>query len=223
MNTLRAAVLGCLGLFGAVALAEEPPASFEGMLGAGVSLSDDSAAIPIIRLAFNGPVAFGEDPVCRLAVDVALLGLPGESVSLQKPQTWKSAEVFGELQRRVGTDYHGSSTYVVARGGFHTRIIPKDPAPRDRYARSYGVGIRVERRDTTGSIRRTIALLYGRSDVADPHFDKGQLMVEGSAKIADIKGAAVTVGGDAYLNVSRTSGRGVRDVARAWVGVSWGK
>jgi hypothetical protein len=221
---MRSFLLAAGLLCGAAVLrADEPPASFSGMIGVGASMSDASEAIPIIRMEFNAPVAFGDEDVARLDVAVALMGLPGDEVDINKPKTWKSAEVHGELQRRIGSDYHGSSTYLVGRAGFHTRIIPSDPAPRDRYARSYGVGVRVERRDEDHSIRRTIAVLYGRSDVANPHWDKGQIIVEGSARIAGVAGVEVIVGGDAYLNVSRTQGRGVRDVARVWVGASWGK
>lgn len=220
----KLAILLSLGLlYGAAPLrAQEPPATFSGVVGAGVSLSDESAAIPALRLAFNAPVAIGDNPVCRLDVTVQLSGLPGESIALEEPTTWKAAEIHGELQRRVGRDHAGGSTYLVLRGGFHTRILPADETPRDRYARSYGLGVRVERRDAAGSIRRSVALLYGRSDVASPEFDRGQLMVEGSAKIATIKGADVVFGGDAYLSVSRNPARGSRDVLRIWVGAGWG-
>jgi hypothetical protein len=220
---MRASALAAVLLYGAFpARAQEPPATFSGVVGAGVSLSDESAAIPELRLSFNAPVALGDSPVCRLDVTVQLSGLPGESIELEQPTTWKAAEIHGELQRRVGTDHAGGSTYVVLRGGFHTRILPSDETPRDRYARSYGLGVRVERRDGAGSIRRSIALLYGRSDVASPHFDSGQLLLDGFARIASVKGADIVIGGDAYLSVSRNPSHGARDVLRMWIGAGWG-
>lgn len=202
--------------------AQEPGASLEAVTAAGVSLSDESAVIPVLRISSNAPLAIGDRAVARLDVSIALSGLPGESIELQEPQTWKAAEVFGELQRRIGSDGQGASTYVIWRGGFHTRILPSDETPRDRYARSYGLGVRVERRDSQGSIRRSIALLYGRSDVASPEFDAGQIMVEGHAKLAEVGAVDVILGGDAYLSVSRSPSHGARDVLRVWVGAGWG-
>lgn len=204
------------------ARAQEPPATFAGVVAAGVSLSDESAAIPVLALKFNAPVTVGDSPICRLDVSLSLSGLPGESIDLEQPTTWKAAELFGELQRRVGQDYAGGSTYLVLRSGFHTRILPSDQTPRDRYARSTGIGVRVERRDKAGSIRRSIALLYGRSDVASPEFDAGQILVEGHAQVATIGGTSVVIGGDAYLSVSRSPSHGARDVLRVWVGAGWG-
>lgn len=215
-----ALVAGLLCAPGSATLAQEPPATFSGVAAVGVSLSDESAAIPVLRLDFNGPLVLGDSPACRVDVTLQLSGLPGESIDLQEPTTWKAAEVFGELQRRVGSDRAGASTYVVLRGGFHTRILPSDQTPRERYARSYGAGVRLEHR-AAGSIRRSIALLYGRSDVVSPQFDYGQLMVEGHAKVASIAGASLVIGGDAYLSVSRTPAQGARDVLRLWVGAGW--
>jgi hypothetical protein len=220
---LSAFLLAAGLLCGAAPLhAQEPPPAVSIVSAAGVSLSDESAVIPVFLLRFDAPVTVGDSPVCRLAVDVSLSGLPGESIDIQKPQTWKAGEVFGELQRRVGSDNDGGSTYVVGRAGFHTRILPADQTPRQRYARSYGVGVRVERRDAGGSIRRSVALLYGRSDVSSPHFDKGQILIEGHAKVANLAGADIVIGGDAYLSVSRSPSRGARDVLRVWVGAGWG-
>jgi len=79
-----------------------------------------------------------------------------------------------------------------------------------------------ERRDEDGSIRRSIAILYGRSDVAAPKFGKGQIMVEGHTKLTTVKGVDLIVGGDAYLSVSRKPGPGARDVLRVWSGIAWG-
>lgn len=222
-TVVAAFLLAGILLCGAAPLqAQEPPATFSGVVGAGVSLSDESAAIPVLQLRFNSPVAIGDSPVCRLDVTLSLSGLPGESIDLEQPTTWKAAEVHGELQRRIGSDGAGGSTYLVGRAGFHTRILPRDQTPLDRYARNYGVGVRVERRDGDGSIRRSIALLYGRSDVASPQFDYGQLMVEGHARLAGLGPVDVIVGGDAYLSVSRTPARGARDVLRIWVGAAFG-
>ena len=221
-TTKRPTFLLLLALLPLVASADEPKATTEVVAAGGVSLSDESGTIPAIRVTTNAPLTIGDAPICRLDVSLALMGLPGASVDLEEPQTWKSAEVFGELQRRIGRGDDGASTYVVGRAGFHTRILPRDQTPRDRFARSYGVGVRAERRDEDGSIRRSIAILYGRSDVAAPKFGKGQILIEGHAKLTTVKGVDLIVGGDAYLSVSRSPGIGARDVLRVWTGLAWG-
>jgi hypothetical protein len=196
----------------------EPPASVEVLAGGGVSLSDESAAIPGARVVADSPLYVGSSgaAIGRLRVALGVSGVPGERVELREPTTWKSAEVTAEYQRRIGAQ-GTSSTYLVGRTGFLTRFLPRDEVPRERFARVYGVGVRAERRDKDGAISRSISAIVGRSELASPTFHRGQAVVEGQVRLFDVGPAAIVIVADAHLNIGKAAGRGARDVMRAQV------
>lgn len=204
--------------------AQEPEATVTVLAGAGVSLSDESAAIPSLRVTVDSPAFVGQsgDALGRLRVDLVLSGLPGETVKLEDPLTWTSAELYGEGQRRIGS-WGGSESLLVVRGGFITRILPRDEEPRQRFARTYTAGLRAQHRGADGIVSRSIALMYGRSEVASPdRFHAGQVVVEGHVRLATVRGVDVTISGDAHLTLGKDRQRGERDVMRLGVAVGWG-
>jgi hypothetical protein len=208
------------------ASAQEPGSSVTVLGGLGVSMSDKSAPIPTVRVTSDSPAFVGDrgDALGRLRVDLAISGLPGETVgSLNTVSNWVSAELYGEFQRRIGGS-EGMETMLVARAGFVTRVLPRDKEPRQRFARIYAAGVRAQRRETDGVVSRSIALLYGRDEIASPdQFHAGQLSVEGQVRLAKFgSSGAVTVVGDAHLQLGHHNGRGERDVLRLGVAIGWG-
>lgn len=205
------------------AWAQEPATTVTALAGGGVSLSDDSAAIPKILVSVDAPLHIGEagQALGRLRVDLAISGLPGGAVNLEDPITWKSAELYGEYQRRVGA-WEGSETLIVGRAGFLTRILPADQKPRQRFARVYAAGVRAQKREA-GVITRSVALMYGRSEVASPdQFHAGQIVIEGHVQLAKARGVTITIQGDAHLQIGHRNGPGERDVLRMGVMAGWG-
>lgn len=200
----------------------EPPGTVSVLTGAGVSMSDESSAWPFARIAVETPVYFGRAAVGRMDVTVTFLGLPGDTLDLAQVETYKALEFSAGYKYRIGSSEDGSSaTYAVGRAAFATRVLPTDPAPRDRYARSYGLGVRAEHREA-GVITRAVEVLYGRSEIASPEAGKGQLMVAGHVTVTTVRGVSLVIGGDAHLNVGKSVARGARDVARVWVAASIG-
>jgi hypothetical protein len=198
----------------------EPPGTVSVLTGAGVSMSDESAAWPFARVSVETPVFVGRSAFGRMNIDVTFLGLPGDTLDLQDVATYKALEFSAGYKWRIGASDDGaSSTYVTGRAAFATRVLPADPAPRDRYARVYGAGIRAEHREA-GVITRAVEALYGRSEIASPEMHYGQLMVSGHVRVVTAKGVALIVGGDAHLNIGKSVARGARDVARIWLALS---
>lgn len=202
---------------------DEPPAAVEVSAGAVASLSsDESAVLPTATVLVDAPVYLGQgSAIGRVFVRGTLSGLPGETVDLGNVSTFKAFEVVGEYERRIGVSYDGgSSTYVVARGQFATKLA-SDPAPRVRYPRAYGVGVAFERRDAVGIARRA-EIIVGRSQIASPDsWGKGQVIVDLSVRLAKFKvggvQSTVNLRVESHLNIARALPRGTRDVTRAYV------
>jgi len=197
-----------------------------GTVGAGVSLSDESGSWPSVRIVSDSPIYAGTSALGRLRASLSLSALPGEAAfNLAQLSTYKSAEVSLEAQRRIGSGQAGHSTSVFARYAFATRLLPTDPAPRDRFARWWGAGIRADYRDAAGHVARSLGVMFGRSEVASPDaFGGGQLVFDGSVELAEFAGAkgVVRIEADAHLNVGRgatLAGQTRRDVMRVWVAV----
>ncbi len=205
----------------------EPASSVTVLTGAGISMSDQTQAWPLARIGVDAPIFLGHDrAIGRLDVTLTLAGLPGDTLDLARVETYKALELSAAYKRRIGASGDGSSsTYVVGRSGFLTRVLPSDPAPRDRYARVYGAGVRAEHRDQ-GEVTRAIEVIYGRSEVASPDMYHGQLVVSGHVKVVDVKGVSLVIGADAHLNLGKRDASAYyygaarpRDVARVWVSV----
>jgi len=197
----------------------EPPSRVQGAIGVGASFSDDSSAIlPAARIELDAPLYVGAKPLLRLSVALQLAALPGQELNVTDPATFASAEVVGELGRRIGRSPDGlGETMISVRGGWATRILPTDEQDRERYARQWGVMFRSQRRDADGNVTRAIAAGWGRADVVSPEFDKGQIIVDGKVRLVDLGWGAVELWADAYLSVSRTPTSGARDLMRVWV------
>lgn len=199
----------------------EPPSRVQGAIGVGASFSDDSSAIlPAARIELDAPLYVGAKPLLRLMVALQLAALPGQELNIADPATFASAEVVGELGRRIGRSPDGlGETVISVRGGWATRILPTDEQDRERYARQWGLMFRSQRRDADGNVTRSIAAGWGRADVVSPEFDKGQIIVDGKVRLVDLGWGAIELWADAYLSVSRTPTSGSRDLMRVWVSV----
>jgi hypothetical protein len=206
---------------GQLATAEEPVVRVSVIASGEVTLSGDVEASvrPAADLEVEGPLPIGARSIAMVSTRVRIFGLPGESVSLVDPKTFRAAEVSLGLSRPIGHVQLGGGeevlTSVAAEWGFAT-VPGSDPAPALRYPRHYALGLRFEER--RGGARLDLKL--GRHEAAGQR-GYGQLLLEGKVPLKKIRRVTTLLGGDAVLSVGPASARaGQRDALRLWVGVA---
>jgi hypothetical protein len=230
MRLLRSAaflILGVLAIAGASVApghCEELGVRFGMITSANTILTADTGidVTPGVRLTVRGPFAFKGWDSLEFRSLLELTGLPGETVNLQDPATFKAVGFDGGLARRIGTS--GSvRTFLFASARFDTRL-PHDPAPQDRYPRQIQFGLEV-RDEKTGGFFRVGA---GKSDVAGPKQWR-QIILGGEYPLFTVlrkrlKGKAkAVIGGDVVLTWGRRNfGPEQRDVTRILTGVRVG-
>jgi hypothetical protein len=119
---------------------EIPPMRLDAMGGGLVSFSTstETALEPMARLAIVAPLAYGARPP-ELLVDLDLGALPGDSISITDPATFRSLELALAISWRP---WLSSPLKFWGGAGFATRL-PSDPEPRDRTARWAAAGVRL--------------------------------------------------------------------------------
>jgi hypothetical protein len=199
------------------------------VLGGGiVSLSSEAQAAvsPLARLDVEAPIPIGSRPDWwpRLHVVADFTALPGESVQLAAPETFKALEFgVGVSQRLFGGG--GQEVRAYASAGFATRL-PDDPTPRDKTVRYASAGLRFAALDRSAHLQ----LGLGGDQRLDGSW-QAAVVVDGAvtlyrAREGTLKGARVALVGSAILGLdlstysSGLSG-GRRDVVR--VGVAIGR
>ena len=227
MRALLRLLLASLAIAGAsTAHSEEPaPAVRFGVLASAQTIlsgDTDPAVLPGFRLTAQGPLALGGSTPFELYALLELTGLPGETVNLGEPATFKAARMDVGLARVVGKVRRGDQTIrtlLFVEGGFATRL-PRDPGPVDRYPRRLLFGVRFEEAKSGASL----GAAYGRDGAAGV-FGWGQLLVSGQVPVYEVReNLDVILGGDAVLTLGKRFYDGAqRDIFRAWVGVRAGR
>lgn len=186
-----------------------------------VTLSGDVEASlrPAADLEVEGPLPLGARSIALVATRVRIFGLPGSTVDLTDPKTFRAAEVSLRLSRKVGGITVGDQevwTSLAGEWGFAT-ISGSDPSPALRYPRHYALGLRFEER--RGGARLDLKL--GRHESAGAR-GYGQVLLEGKVPLKKALGVTTLLGGDAVLSIGPASSRArQRDVLRLWVGVAF--
>lgn len=199
--------------------AQEPPATVEILAGAGVSVSDDSAAVPVALVGVDAPVYLGDESVARIRAALRLHGSPGQTLDLERVDTFQGAELDAQLERRIGAGGN-SATYVVTGGGFATRRDARGEGPRERFPLWYYAGLAVEHRPgSDGPPSRRFMVGMGSSEVCHPTSRAPRdLIVQGHVRVATARGVSFVIQGDAARPLWG-SGRGVFRIA---VLTGWG-
>lgn len=222
-----------LALLPAFAQAWEPEykATVEVLAGAGVSLSDDSAVVPVATVTVDAPVYVGEDgdSVARLRAALRLHGSPGQTLDLSDVRTFQGAELDLQLERRIGSG-DDSATYAVIGGGFATRrdapakgagtaaASGESTAPAQRFPIYYSAGLAVEHREGGQAPSRRLVVGIGSSQVCHPEsLIPRDLVVSGHVRLLEVKGASLVLQGD----VQRPLWGGGRGVFRMAALVGW--
>lgn len=174
------------------------------LAGALVSLSSDTdtAGAPLARVAVDWDLAPGvRTPDMFLTADFT--ALPGETVSLGDPETFRALEFELGIRERP---FKSIAAWLYAAGGFATRL-PDNPEPLVRTARWLGGGL--EFRSRRGDFLR-VGL------TADQRFDgrfRSAVSIAGAVELYEEKGGALRGGkvslvGRALLGLDYASARG---------------
>jgi len=205
-------------------LAQEPAGvHVSAIASAEVTLSGDVEASlrPAADLEVEGPLPIGARSIALVSTRVRIFGIPGDTVDLTDPKTFRAAEVSLRAAYRVGRLSAGDQevwTSVAGEWGFAT-VPGSNPSPAVRYPRHYAIGLRFEER--IGGAR--LDLKAGRHESAGDR-GYGQLLLEGKVPLKKVRSVTTLLGGDAVLSVGQASARArQRDVLRLWVGAAFSR
>jgi len=160
------AVLLLLG--GRLAHCQEPPTSNQVSVGAGAVLSNDAETVPVVIVAADAPVFFGAQSAARIYAAAKLHGSQGQTVDLGDVATFREAELDVYIQRRIGSDRAGGSTYIYAHGGGAIRQNTAGNEPAQRTPLWWSVGVAVDQRNEGKFPERRLAVGFGHSDLSSP-------------------------------------------------------
>jgi len=173
---------------------EPPPPNLRlSILGGGLaSLSADaSGVVPFARIGAEARLTKTErGPSLHVVVD--LTAEPGDSVTIEDPQTYRGIEFSAGVSQPLGGPLL-FSTY--AEIGFVSRL-PSDPAPRDRTAKWVSAGLLFQ---TKGREHR-LALGLGRDQRLNGSWVTA-VQVSGQVKLRESKGISVYLVGSAVLSL----------------------
>ena len=183
-----------------------PPNMKLSLLAGGVaSLSADASGVaPLVRIRAEARLS-KSDKGPNIHVLADLTALPGESIALEDPQTYRALEFSAALSQPLPSPLLFS---VYAEAGFASRL-PSDPAPRDRSAKWGSAGFLFQTKDRAG--RLTLGLggdqrLSGEWVAA--------VQVTGHVKIREAKGVSVYLVGSAVLALDLGARNAAAPIAR---------
>jgi len=192
------------------------------MAGGLASLSADASGVsPFARIKTEARLTKTErGPSMHVTLD--LTALPGDSVTLEDPQTYKAIEASVGASQPLGGPLLFSA---YAEMGFASRL-PRDPQPRDRSAKWVAAGFLFQTHDREHRLTLTVAR---DQRLADRWVTAVQ--VAGQVKLRESKGLAVYLVGSASLSVeapmaATTAGAGhhldpPRDSIRAGIAIGF--
>jgi len=208
----------CTGLWSGAALAGEPPSTVTARGAVGVAVSDSTKTFPEASIEGDFPLG----PHLRGRATLELSGLPGQAVgtgglSISDPSTFRAAggrvavgfpihKAYESLGQLV---YQAQRISIELEASGYTRLATRDERPRDRLASELMLKVRVERRNLDGDVERFVSVGFGHSDIPGPPnrgFDPWHASVEGRAKVRDVKGVGVSIGGRVDADLLRRQG-----------------
>ena len=210
-----------------MARAGEPPSTVAASVALGISASDETAAYPEVRVESDFPLGRG----VRGRAVLEFTGLPGETLDLRDPTTFRAAGATVALslaaKDTVGADPLNTVRFVQQRiaielvGATWTRLVTRDAHPRDRFVSEGSVRLRVERRSLAGDVERYVSVGAGHCGIAYAA-DRGfhpALILEGRARVVSVLGTALEIG--ARVDKALFAGLAGRDRFSVSVGAAW--
>lgn len=201
----------------------EPPPAPEGMkvailAGGLVSMSSETEGgkvAPLARIAVSGPLALpGIEArhLPRMFVSADFTALPGDTIDLRSPETFKALELRLGVAQRVAPELAAGDQRIVtqlyAAAGFATRLSGENE-PRDRAPRFGEIGVRLEER-TSGSF---IAVGLAADQRLDGRYQPA-VVIGGAVQLYEVdsgtlRGARALLVGNAILglDLSYVTGR----------------
>lgn len=175
----------------------EPPSAVSLQLGAGASLSETDAVVPVARATIDAPVYVGDKSPLRVHVSLMLHGQPGATVNPSDVRTFRAVELEIQAEHTVGIGPK-ARTYIMGLAGGSTRRDAQGVKPRERFPVWAGAGVAVERRvgNELPDLRLTFALGYSQvcheKDFGVPR----DILVGGHVHMFDALGAKFNILGD---------------------------
>ncbi len=217
--------LGALGLIGAPEPVREdskpavvepgpehPTMRLSVLAGSLASLSADASGVtPLARLAVDSPLSTKSGwPSLHVVADLS--ALPGESLEVQDPSTFRAIEFSAALSQPLHERLRFS---LYAEAGFASRL-PGDTRPRDRAPRWGSLGFRVATSD-----RGHLTIGAGGDQRLSGQWVPA-VQVAGAVQLLEVFGGRAFLVGSAVLGLDVTgSGPDTRDVIR--VGLAIGR
>lgn len=158
-------------LLGGLARAEEAPASDQVSGGVGLAAQSKAKAVPVLIIGVDFPIYFGSDNVDATArgySETSVDGLEGETVDFGNAATFTSVRGDLWLERRVGSDGNGGSTYLALHGGGAARLDTGGNEPLTRAPVWYSGDLVLERRSGDHFPNRRLTIGFGHSDLSSP-------------------------------------------------------
>lgn len=214
---VTAVVLVAGSLWSEVARAQSPrPEDVElsALAGGVVSLATEAevGVSPLMALEVATPLSSWE-MTPRLRVRLKLTDLPGETVVLQDPRSYRAVEASMTICQPID-----DSIYIdlCLEAGFASRL-PTDPGPLNKAAR-WGAGL--ARFGRTGRGWLTVGL--ARDQRLDGLY-RWTAVVAGAVKMAEAFGVEAQVVGDAILGIETGPNASRRDLVRVGLAVGVGR
>lgn len=166
----RLLVLVCALFVGGIMFADEPPASDQASAGGGMTGQDKVRAVPVVIIGVDFPVNLGDTPdaTARVYSQFGIDGAAGQTLDTGDVATFTALRFDLWIERRVGTDGLGGSTYLALHGGGATRFDSGGKEPFLRAPLWYSFDLAFERRDGDHFPHRRLVLGYGHSDLSSP-------------------------------------------------------
>lgn len=166
------------------------------------------------------PISIGGFVPFRFFGRLGLSAEPGETLEIDKVETFKAVEGGFGIERIVGkqdVEKQTIITSVVAEWGWSSRLDTNEEVPKTRLVRHYGAGVRI-REKASGA---TVTALYGRDEGAGDR-GWGQYILYGYVPVPGTK-ETVQISIDATLSAGPSTEQfKQRDVLRVGVLVDMG-
>lgn len=198
---MRARIVGVVALTVALcATVSAQDLKFTALGGGAVNLNLDQSAetkvTPFAQLGVEAALAEGAERSPVLHVQVELSALPGETLDLTTPETFRAVNFRLGLEQRLATKLNFS---LYGECGFTTRL-DGDTAPRDRAPRWCGGGVLFKNREGTARLKVTLN--------ADQRLASAEDTVEGVPVLALRYQPTVEVSGRVSLWTAESRGGG---------------
>jgi len=169
----RAAACGlALLLLGPAVLADDQPAPTDQVsVGAGMTGQETAQGVPVVVVGVEFPINLGDarpNGRWRAYTQFGIDGAPGQTLDTGDVSSFMALRLDLWIQRRIGSDGTGGSTYIALHGGGAARLDTGGEEPFIRAPLWYSADFVFERRQDERFPHRRLVMGYGHSDLSSP-------------------------------------------------------